>query len=70
MRFRLGAYDADVPFADKAKYGKGTDMSGYEALSLEAAQQSMVLLKNDGFLPLTAEKATAYRLQCVCRLLS
>jgi hypothetical protein len=50
----LQAFDdpKDVPFADKKTYGKGADLSGYEQLSLEAARQSMVLLKNDGILPL------------------
>ena len=54
VRFRLGRWDppAMVPFADKATYGKGADMSLYEQVSLEAAQQSVVLLKNDGILPL------------------
>jgi beta-glucosidase len=54
VRFRLGRWDppASVPFADKTKYGKDADMSFYEQVSLEAAQQSMVLLKNDGILPL------------------
>ena len=54
VRFRLGAFDdpKSVPFADKRAYGKDADMGGFEQLSLEAAQQSMVLLKNDGILPL------------------
>lgn len=53
VRFRLGHWDPDVPFADKATYGKGADMSYYEQVSREAAQQSIVLLKNDGILPLS-----------------
>ena len=54
VRFRLGHWDppASVPFADKATYGSGADMALYEQVSLEAAQQSVVLLKNDGILPL------------------
>ena len=54
VRFRLGNWDPpdSVPFADKAAYGANADMSLYEQVSLEAAQQSIVLLKNDGILPL------------------
>lgn len=50
VRFRLGAFDKDVPFGDKTRYGKSADMSEYEKLSLEAGQQSMVLLNNDRIL--------------------
>jgi hypothetical protein len=52
VRVRLGAFDSGVPFADKAKYGKDADMGMYETLSLEAAQQSIVLMHNDGTLPM------------------
>ena len=54
VRFRLGAFDPPsmVPFANTSHYGAGADMTLYEQVSLEAAQQSMVLLKNDGILPL------------------
>ena len=54
VRMRLGGWDESVPFADKTVYGKDTDMSYYEQVSLEAAQQSVVLLKNDGILPIVA----------------
>eukprot|EP00040_Diaphanoeca_grandis_P034225 m.211563 g.211563 ORF g.211563 m.211563 type:complete len:785 (+) comp33104_c4_seq50:2401-4755(+) len=60
VRFRLGAFDppASVPFADKAIYGNKTDMGMYEEVSLDAARQSMVLLKNDGILPLARDATT------------
>jgi beta-glucosidase len=32
VRFRLGAFDKDVPFADKTRYGKDVDMSEYEKI--------------------------------------
>ena len=49
VRFRLGDWEpvGSVPFADKTQYGKDADMSLYEQVSLEAAQQSMV--RNLGF---------------------
>jgi len=61
VRFRLGHWDPPetVPFADKATYGLGADMSLYEQVSLEAARQSIVLLKNDGILPLARPGAYA-----------
>lgn len=61
VRFRLGAFDKDVPFADKTKYGKHVDMGQYEKIALEAAQQSMVLLKNDGILPINPKNNTTYK---------
>jgi len=61
VRFRLGAFDKDVPFADKAKYGKDVDMGKYEKIALEAAQQSMVLLKNDGILPIKPSQSGKYK---------
>jgi beta-glucosidase len=55
-RFRLGLFDppeqvayARIPFSEN-------DTPEHEALSLRAARESMVLLKNDGLLPLNRAK--------------
>ncbi|HUQ60860.1 glycoside hydrolase family 3 C-terminal domain-containing protein [Lentzea sp.] len=52
LRFRLGEFDPpdDNPYA--AITGDVVDDAGHRALALEAARQSIVLLKNDGLLPL------------------
>jgi Beta-glucosidase-related glycosidases len=57
VRFRLGEFDPDErnPYA---AIGESHMMRPeHEALSLEAARKSIVLLKNDGVLPLAAERA-------------
>jgi beta-glucosidase len=51
MRCALGEFDGeDDPYADPR--GAGFDTPGHRALALEAAEQAVVLLKNDGLLPL------------------
>jgi beta-glucosidase len=57
LRFRLGLFDppSRVPWS-----GIGIDQSDtpqHRALALKVAQESIVLLKNDGLLPLDREKA-------------
>ena len=53
-RFLLGL------FADDCEYDRipvtGTDTDAHDALALKAAENSMVLLENDGILPLNPEK--------------
>ncbi|BCD97379.1 glycoside hydrolase family 3 C-terminal domain-containing protein [Marinagarivorans cellulosilyticus] len=51
-RFKLGMFDpkSDVPYANIAMTEVGS--AKHQQLALEAAQQSLVLLKNDGILPL------------------
>ena len=50
VRFRLGEFDPRLdPYADT----KDFDTSGHRALAQQAAEQAVVLLKNDGLLPLT-----------------
>ncbi|NEC63209.1 glycoside hydrolase family 3 C-terminal domain-containing protein [Streptomyces sp. SID9727] len=52
MRFALGEFDPDVdPYADT----DALDTEEHRALALEAAEQAVVLLKNDGLLPLEPE---------------
>ncbi|WP_406457109.1 glycoside hydrolase family 3 C-terminal domain-containing protein [Streptomyces sp. NBC_00876] len=49
LRFSLGEFDPGLdPYADTADF----DTEGHRALALEAAEQAVVLLKNDGLLPL------------------
>ncbi|MGC9379192.1 glycoside hydrolase family 3 C-terminal domain-containing protein [Streptomyces sp. MH13] len=49
VRFRLGEFDPEHdPHADSAAF----DTPEHRALALEAAEQAVVLLKNDGVLPL------------------
>lgn len=51
VRFRLGEFDpGQGPFADPATHA--FDTPGHRALAQEAAEQAVVLLKNDGLLPL------------------
>ena len=52
LRFRLGQFDPDdrVPYA--AIPESANDTPQHDALALDAARQSLVLLKNDGTLPL------------------
>jgi len=50
-KFRLGLFD--TPFVDPAEAAKSNDSAEHRALALEAARQSIVLLKNEtGALPL------------------
>ncbi|MFI0779082.1 glycoside hydrolase family 3 C-terminal domain-containing protein [Streptomyces sp. NPDC021212] len=55
MRCALGEFDGpggeDDPYADPS--GAGFDTPAHRALALEAAEQTIVLLKNDGLLPLS-----------------
>ncbi|MFF2731656.1 glycoside hydrolase family 3 C-terminal domain-containing protein [Streptomyces sp. NPDC058008] len=49
MRFALGEFDPELdPYAD----ADALDTEEHRALALEAAEQAVVLLKNDGLLPL------------------
>lgn len=49
VRFRLGEFDPDLdPYADTGEF----DTPAHRALALEAAEQAVVLLENDGLLPL------------------
>ncbi|MFF5338984.1 glycoside hydrolase family 3 C-terminal domain-containing protein [Streptomyces sp. NPDC013181] len=49
MRFALGEFDPELdPYADTT----ALDTEEHRALALEAAEQAVVLLKNDGLLPL------------------
>ncbi|MFD9497965.1 glycoside hydrolase family 3 C-terminal domain-containing protein [Streptomyces sp. NPDC060035] len=49
LRFRLGEFDPELdPYADVTDF----DTAEHRALALEAAEQSVVLLQNDGLLPL------------------
>ncbi|MEV7399823.1 glycoside hydrolase family 3 C-terminal domain-containing protein [Streptomyces sp. NPDC091267] len=49
LRFSLGEFDPDLdPYADTADF----DTEDHRALALEAAEQAVVLLKNEGLLPL------------------
>jgi len=54
-RFRLGMFDPPemVPYAQTPD--SEIDSEAHRALALKAAQESIVLLKNDGTLPLSAE---------------
>ena len=51
LKFRAGLFEH--PFADAERAQAITDTSDARALALKAAQRSIVLLKNDGILPLT-----------------
>lgn len=52
LRFRLGQFDPDARVAYAAIPPEANDAPAHDALALEAARQSLVLLKNDGVLPL------------------
>ena len=54
LKFRLGLFER--PYADLAKARAAAERPETRALALEAARESIVLLKNDGILPLSAER--------------
>ena len=53
-KFRLGLFDD--PYADPAEAERVTNCAAHRQLSYRAATKSLVLLKNDGLLPLEVEK--------------
>ncbi|MFJ8946797.1 glycoside hydrolase family 3 C-terminal domain-containing protein [Streptomyces sp. NPDC102395] len=56
VRFRLGEFDPHHdPHADTGEF----DTPAHRALALEAAEQAVVLLRNDGVLPLAADTRIA-----------
>ncbi|NGO09476.1 carbohydrate-binding protein [Streptomyces sp. HC44] len=56
IRFRLGEFDPHLdPYADTKHF----DTPAHRALAQEAAEQAIVLLKNDGLLPLTGSPRIA-----------
>ncbi|MFD5752789.1 glycoside hydrolase family 3 C-terminal domain-containing protein [Streptomyces sp. NPDC127033] len=59
VRFSLGEFDPGLdPYADIGPAG-GWDTPHHRALAEEAAEQAVVLLKNDGLLPLTPGRRIA-----------
>jgi beta-glucosidase len=53
-KFRLGLFEH--PYTDLAKAKAAAERPEARALALEAARESIVLLKNDGLLPLSTER--------------
>jgi len=56
LRFRLGQFDPAERVPYRAIPASANDSPAHDALALEAARQSLVLLKNDGLLPLDPKK--------------
>ncbi|MGP3972350.1 glycoside hydrolase family 3 N-terminal domain-containing protein, partial [Streptomyces sp. 6N223] len=52
MRFDLGEFDGLDEAAEAEAFAPAFDTPGHRALAVEAAEQAIVLLKNDGLLPL------------------
>ncbi|MGW8064402.1 glycoside hydrolase family 3 C-terminal domain-containing protein [Streptomyces ziwulingensis] len=60
VRFRLGEFDPEQdPHAVNADTAGGFDTPEHRALAREAAEQAVVLLKNDGVLPLAPDARVA-----------
>lgn len=55
-RFKLGLFDTDCPYDSYSILDNDTE--AHDILALDAAEKSMVLLKNDGLLPLSLDKLT------------
>jgi beta-glucosidase len=55
-KFKLGLFENPYPFAELAK--EAYQNPSYRAHSLKAARESIVLLKNDGLLPLSKDTKT------------
>lgn len=53
VKFKLGLFDK--PFVDAKKAPEIVHQAAHEAATLEAARKAIVLLKNDGILPLKAD---------------
>jgi beta-glucosidase len=51
LKYMLGLFDK--PYIDESKVQEVLDSEGYRTLALEVAKKSIVLLKNDGILPLS-----------------
>ena len=68
LKFIAGLFEQ--PYADAKQAAAITDNAEARALALEAARKSVVLLKNDGVLPLrvgSAEDARSHRPECSAR---
>ncbi|WP_329472351.1 glycoside hydrolase family 3 C-terminal domain-containing protein [Streptomyces sp. NBC_01723] len=60
VRFRLGEFDPEHdPYAVTADTATDVDTPEHRALALEAAEQAVVLLRNDGVLPLAPDTRVA-----------
>jgi beta-glucosidase len=55
LRFRLGMFDSTEQCAYNGIKPSDNDTPEYEQLALKAARESLVLLKNDGILPLNSK---------------
>ncbi|RMI38548.1 glycoside hydrolase family 3 C-terminal domain-containing protein [Streptomyces triticirhizae] len=60
MRFRLGEFDPDAdPFAAEGAGDAAHDTAEHRQLAVRAAEQAVVLLRNDGLLPLAQGRSVA-----------